>query len=471
MHTESIEKALTDLNKLSMPSPVNFPIDFTSKLSSALNRCLEAEAKPFPARAGEPIEIIFNEPAFLCSVEITFSDKVIGAQFHLNVFDPLNNKNIKSKLEEDTNSEKLVFNVDLIASGFSIFLKPTYFEIFRRKTLEVKHVKIVGYNEKDFIDLDRSLEKVRWIRSSAIKEISDNKDFLSKKEQELDSREEILDELEATKKEELESLEEKISESEKTNSELEKNIKQLKDEISRAETQRAITLQEVAAKESTLREVEYEIQRGKETIKSNTTSINELSRKLKELTGNVNMFSEEFLSFSDHGAKQAKLFIALSLIPLLMIAGLTGQLLSGAVDLSVKYNEDPNIDLLTIFVTRLPYLAICGSILAVSYSIVKFLFNRISFIYAERLDFAKIGILAKDVVTASTHDLNLTDEELSEARTYLKIEILKSYLSGNIGILTYNKRDKNRKEKYLESKDEQSTNTSQEEDEDGAENN
>ncbi|MCY1547993.1 hypothetical protein D9M68_840790 [compost metagenome] len=74
------------------------------------------------------------------------------------------------------------------------------------------------------------------------------------------------------------------------------------------------------------------------------------------------------------------------------------------------------------------------------YSALRFLFNRISAIYAERLDFAKIGIVAKDVAFASANGLVLSDRELYEARTYLKIEMLKSYLSGNIGVFAYAKR-------------------------------
>jgi hypothetical protein len=96
-----------------------------------------------------------------------------------------------------------------------------------------------------------------------------------------------------------------------------------------------------------------------------------------------------------------------------------------------------------VFVTRLPYLTICGSILAVCYSALIFLFNRISIIYAERLDFSKIGIIAKDVASASANGLGFSDQELYEARTYLKIEMLKSYLGGNIGTFAYSKRELN----------------------------
>jgi hypothetical protein len=95
---------------------------------------------------------------------------------------------------------------------------------------------------------------------------------------------------------------------------------------------------------------------------------------------------------------------------------------------------------MTVFVTRLPYLAVCGSILGICFTAIKFLFNRISIIYAERLDFAKIGILAKDVASASAHDISFVDEQLYEARTYLKIQMLKSYLSGNIGAFVYHPR-------------------------------
>jgi hypothetical protein len=214
----------------------------------------------------------------------------------------------------------------------------------------------------------------------------------------------------------------------------------LRDNLEIAEKRKQALIDQISALEATSRSIEGEVVKGKEQLRTIAVDTSDKENKLKALTSNVNLFSEEFSSFSDHGAKQVKVFIGLSAVPLLIIAVLTIQLLMGAVDLSVKYVKEPNLDLITIFVTRLPYLTICGSILALCYTAINFLFNRISVIYAERLDFAKIGILAKDVASASAHDISFADEQLYEARTYLKIQMLKSYLSGNIGAFVYHPR-------------------------------
>jgi hypothetical protein len=214
----------------------------------------------------------------------------------------------------------------------------------------------------------------------------------------------------------------------------------LKDEISRSESRKQVLSDQISGNETTVRNIEGEITKGKQRLTELAVETSEKENRLRELSSNVNLFSEEFSSFSDHGAKQTRVFIGLSIVPSAIIAILATQLLMGAVDLSVKYVKQPDLDLLTVFVTRLPYLTVCGSILAVCYSAIHFLFNRISGIYAERLDFAKIGILAKDIASASSNNLSYSDHDRYESRTYLKIEMLKSYLSGNIGAFVYAKR-------------------------------
>jgi len=441
MNLAATDQSLKDLNDLSSIELQPFPIEFTSKLSSGLTRCLNDGSRAFGVRSGIPYEILFVAPAYVATIEIEFSKPVLGASLELTVFDALSSKNVRKRLPQDLLSNKAIFKIDLAASGFSILLQPGLFEFLGRRTIDLKSIRIYGFSVDDFLELTASLTEIQGLRQSAIEELAEEKRWLEVRNEKVSQRETAVAQLEKQKEDELADLELRLSEAKEEMEGAITELTRLNSEISSSQTRKQALVESVSVQEATVRSIDGEIAKGKEQLRVLAIGTSEKEHRLRELTSNVNLFSEEFSSFSDHGAKQARIFIGLSVIPLFVITILTAQLLLGAVDLSVKYVKEPNLDLMTVFVTRLPYLMICVSILGVCYSIQRFLFNRISAIFAERLDFSKIGILAKDVASASAHGLQLADSELYEARTYLKIQMIKSYLSGSIGSFTYLQRE------------------------------
>lgn len=443
MNLEMTDAALTQLAEMQVPGLVTFPTEFVSKLSGGIARSLGAAAKPFSIKSGNPHEITFLKPAYVATVEIEFSKPVAGAEIELNVHEAVYNRHIRQKLNHHTLSATANFAVECVTSGISIYLQPSFFELFSKRTLEIKQIRIVGYNIEDFDALTHSLGRVVGLKQATADELSREKNRLLALQKEIHDRELAIDELEDRKNAELETLQGELDESQQAAIKSNDLLTTLKEDIARAEGRKQIVTDQITANETTVRNIEGEITKGKQRLTELAVETSEKENRLRELSSNVNLFSEEFSSFSDHGAKQTKVFIGLSIVPLAIIVILTAQLLMGAVDLSVKYVKEPNLDLLTVFVTRLPYLMVCSSILGVCYWAFTFLFNRISGIYAERLDFAKIGILAKDIAFASAAKLMYTDHDLYESRTYLKIEMLKAYLGGNIGAFTYAKRNQN----------------------------
>ena len=441
MNVHTTDEVLQHLTEVEVPDLAIFPTEFVSKLSGGISRSLSPDAKPFSIKSGNPHEIDFIEPAYVATVEIEFSKPVAGAEIELTVHEAIYNRHVRKKLDHHTLSATANFSVNCVTSGISIFLKPSFFELFSKRTLEIKQIRIAGFNVEDFEVLTSSLGKIIGLKQSAAEELFEEKERLFALQEGLLSRETAVASLESRKNAELEALQVELDECREAIAESEKSLSGLSDEIVRSETKKQLLADQINANETTVRNIEGEITKGKQRLTELAVDTSEKESRLRELSSNVNLFSEEFSSFSDHGAKQTKVFIGLSIVPLVIIVILTAQLLMGAVDLSVKYVKQPNLDLLTIFVTRLPYLVVCGSILAACYSAFNFLFSRISSIYAERLDFAKIGILAKEITSASSSNLPYSDHELYEARTYLKIEMLKSYLSGNIGAFVYAKRE------------------------------
>lgn len=417
-----------------------FPADFVSKYTGAISRCLDDGSRPFSIRSGERYNVLFDEPAYIDEIEIFFSKSIFGVPIEISLYDSLSNRDSSFKAQFDEINKKAIILPKRVSTGFSIYLHPGLFEAFKRKTLDVEKIIVYGYFASDFEAMSKEFRVIESHKENAISFILKEKERIAKKEDDLNQKEIKILDLEESKKEEIEQLNADIKNCEENYNSWKKDLNDLQKEINASESKRNQLTEQINHNETTKRNIDGEITSGKAQLEIIARKTKEAEEKLKELTSNVNLFSEEFASFSNHGAKQTNIFIGLSLIPLAIIAFLSYQLLSGAVDLSIKYSQDPNIDLLTIFVTRIPYILVCGSILTVCYSLTKFLFNRISYIYAEKLDFSKISIIAKDVATASSNNTALPDEHLYESRTYLKIEMLKSYLSGNIGQFSYTQR-------------------------------
>jgi hypothetical protein len=441
MNLDATNEALRELADTDVPELTIFPTEFVSKLSGGIARSLSMNAKPFSIKSGNPHEIDFIEPAYVDTVEIEFSKPIAGAEIELTVHEAVHNRNVRKKLKHQTLSATATFPVSCVTSSISVFLHPSFFDLFSKRTLEIKQIRIKGFEIADFENLTDSLGSIIGLKQSAVDELSREKENLIVLSNDVVAREAAVQDLEKQKNSELETLQNELDACSHEIVEKNETLTQIKDDFSRLESKKQLLADQIATTETTVRNIEGEITKGKQRLRDLAVETSEKESRLRELSNNVNLFSEEFSSFSDHGAKQTKVFIGLSIVPLTIIAILTAQLLMGAVDLSVKYVKQPDLDLLTVFVTRLPYLVVCGSILAVCYSAFHFLFNRISSIYAERLDFAKIGILAKDITYASSINLLYNDHELYEARTYLKTEMLKSYLSGNIGAFVYVRRE------------------------------
>lgn len=440
MSYEAIDSTIDLIKETNQFELNRFPADFVSKYTGAISRCLDDGNKSFSIRSGERYDILFTDPAYVDEIEIIFSKPIFGIPLEISIYDSLSNKDIAFKAEFDDSHKTANMRPQKINTGFAIYLHPGFFESFKRKTLDIEKIIVYGYFASDFDAISKKFKIIENHKESAISYLSKERERIARKEDDLNQKEIKINDLEESKKEKIEQLNLNIKAFQEKYNDWEKNLNDLQNEIKNSESKRNQLAEQINHNETTNRNIYGEITSGKAQLDIIARKTKEAEEKLKELTSNVNLFSEEFASFSNHGSKQTTIFIGLSLIPVVIIALLSFQLLSGAVDLSIKYSQDPNIDLLTIFITRIPYILVCGSILTVCYSLTRFLFNRISYIYAEKLDFSKISIIAKDVATASSNNTSLPDEHLYESRTYLKIEMLKSYLSGNIGQFSYTQR-------------------------------
>lgn len=157
-----------------------------------------------------------------------------------------------------------------------------------------------------------------------------------------------------------------------------------------------------------------------------------LRAKLQKLKSDINMFPSEISGYNTEAGKQVRMYAFLAAIPIALFVCVTFVLFSRAADLTYVITSSEDVDVFSIFITRLPFVTVATAILAVSYKISKQLILEIVEINRKRQKLTQVSIVASDVTTAAAHELSLTDERRFESRIALRMSLLKDVLTGLI---------------------------------------
>jgi len=198
------------------------------------------------------------------------------------------------------------------------------------------------------------------------------------------------------------------------------------------------TVSELKSKESSLNKNLTDIKNSIEQREEESASLNKkISNEkdiFKENQANNSLFAYELGAFLKEGNENIRLYTFISIVPMLLIVFLSYILLKGTVDLTTIYTINKDMDISTIFWSRLPFVIVITSIIFVCYEITKIFFKKVMEIHHQKLNFSKIGIIAKDVSTTSFDGLDLNDIEKSDLHTKLKMQLLREYLSSEFHI-------------------------------------
>ncbi|WAC23528.1 hypothetical protein [Blastomonas sp. SL216] len=203
----------------------------------------------------------------------------------------------------------------------------------------------------------------------------------------------------------------------------------------------------IKSSRNNLSTIESEIETATSTRNTINSEIAEREAKLKSLKEDVNMFPSEISEFFGQGTRTMWLYAGLSFVPLSIIITMFALLVAGAADLTTVLKEMPKASIYSIFLTRIPYVVISGTIIAASYKLCRLLLSEVIKINQQKLNLTKISIIAKDVSFSAEHDLDIEDEEIYQLRTKLKMELLrehlKEYLSKdfNLSLTKFNRND------------------------------
>jgi len=438
MDEQNIQALQAEAKKIEMGSPYPIEAELFSPKRNKYIKLINSEDDDFTVKISgdDLLEFKLDEPTYVKSIILEIGEYEPIRGFKIEVIDILRDKKQSKSFQLKSSGSSETIAIDSIISGFTVQPPKIFW-----KNIKLKKIEINGYQREDFDILTEQLSKVEDIQRQFETFTKKTLSNITEQREEL----EAIENQHASKVDELEDegieLKKSIANFEKENETLEKANQsisitnaELKDKADKLDSQRRSSKEELLSLES-------EITKNSETLNQLNKETSTVENKLKELVDNKNLFTEEFKSFVEQSKNQTILYSIFAIIPILIFSTISYLLFEGTVDLTTKYTTMPNLDLLTIFTTRLPFVVVAVTLISSSFALIKFFLNRVIIIHRERLQLSKLAIIAKDVSTFSAAGLELSKQEQYEQRTYLKMQLLKSHLSGKIEEFEYEKKN------------------------------
>jgi len=394
---EKIDKIQQDIENSSDIKPHIIDVSFVKSYSGKVMNLLNSDDATTEILDHRYYHFKFEKPIYIHQIEFMPVEGVdlLGLEIISTNFKG------KESTIKFSKKEQVIASPEEVIKEFKI--KP------RKKPLkkaELKKIELLGFLVEDLNSIKQKVEEIDGYKTDLQEELN----TLIRKNAEYNDKEDRLDEL----NKEIPSLESKYE--------------KYQDVIDRLRNKR----KKLNENNQTLKNSTSQLEAESENLNK---EIPEQKTELKKLIADKSIFSTEMAGYIKQADKHIRTYFVLSVIPWLLIVCISHLVFNKAADLSTIYNSlDGEVEIFAIFWTRLPFALITISILFVAYEISKVFVQNMMKIQSQKRVFAKIGIVAKDVADSSILGLEqLTDEEKFELRTKLKMDLLKSHLSHDIG--------------------------------------
>lgn len=189
----------------------------------------------------------------------------------------------------------------------------------------------------------------------------------------------------------------------------------------------------LAASQANYAQAEASVAQKKNEHSDLSKDVATLQTNLREMKRTFATYSNELASFNKLSNWYIGFYAILLVIPVAVLAFVLLKVFDGSIDLTTLYKRENNPDITTIFMTRLPFVAVAGFLIYGAYGIFKLIAMKIMDTQSEKLALLKISIIAQDVVNLSNDGLDLTPEQIQDANIYLRMELIKAYMKNTIG--------------------------------------
>ena len=281
----------------------------------------------------------------------------------------------------------------------------------------ITKVEVIGYVQGQIWELEETLVKIESLKTKAVGFIKDKADRSRGLTVEIENLEYRV-----------KQLNDEISESESYIENLKVSSDEYRVEITKMKSDVAALEREESEITSRLEVVSDSIDKKKSDQRQLNSEISIAESELKHLKEEIRLFPSEISGFVKEGTGSVFRYSIMAAVPILVIVGVVASLFSGAVDLTVLHETEDSYELLSVLLTRLPFVLVSIAIIHACYRLAKVFISEIISINKQRLNLSKISIIATDVATAASDGLGFNDEELYQKRLEMKMELLREHM-------------------------------------------
>jgi len=372
-----------------IPHPIEF--DFFSKQSNKTTKLVNSADGFKLDGANRWYDFEFTQPVYLTKISIEVSGYDRWHKFEVEV-DHIDGTKHQQQLPVD--GENVSLKLGKLATGFRF--RPD--RVWITQT-DILRVVATGYTLDEFHEYEAIVKNIR-------------------------SRTKTIDDKEVAYK--------SLEESEKN---LQASVKALTSEVGKLTAQRseisesATTMSnQIKERDASKKDIETEIESLQEERRGIRAQITSDTTELDNLTKKIRLFPSEVAGFVGEGTRNIRNYLLLSLPFTAILCVILWSLFSSSIDLTQLWRKDLDVDVWTIFLTRIPFVLVAITLVETCGFIVGRLVFEIVKINRQRLEFSKLSIVAKDVVTSASTDTTMTEAARFAEETKLKMTLLQEHM-------------------------------------------
>lgn len=370
--------------------------EFYSRKGNKDEHLINGGGEPFDARS-RWFSYSFACPVYLTSIEVTCEGYASHDKFEVEV-DHIDGTKHQERISVQSGSVKLILGK--LANGFRFRPDKKWFA-----DPKITKVTSTGYTQAEFHEFE-------WVIREFERKLAD----LEHREKKLEVQQ---SELAALKTERVE-IESAIGKAKAESEQLNQLLSSTKETVAKLQTLEKDLRQKNNSAEETLRNLNAQ-------ISTDSGQLQVLKRELR-------LFPSEISGFVKEGNRSIVTYIWIGLPFLAILVSILTLIFFNAVNLTQLYKEVEDIDIWTIFLTRIPFVLVAIALIEASGYVVGRLVFEVMRINRQRVEFAKLSIIAKDVSAAAATKVGaMTNEEVFEAETQLKMELLREHMKNYVG--------------------------------------
>ena len=366
-------------------------IDFFSKQSNKTTKLINSPDGFQIDGTNRWFDFELTEPVYLTEIRIETSGYDGWSKFEIEV----------QHIDGTEHKEFVSVEDGVVSLGFGKLASAFRFRPPAKWVIKTDILRVVatGYSLEEFHDYEWSLKNIQ------------------SREKEITAKEAAFTELEEEEKS------------------LKTSVRQLTAEVGKLTAQRdeitesvKILSEEIRQGEASKKDIQTEIESLQEERRGIRSQISSDTNELNKLTQKLRLFPSEIAGFVEEGTRNIKHYLFLSAPFTLILGVILWSMFSSSIDLTQLWRKEPEIDVWTIFLTRIPFVLVAIALVEICGFIVGRLIFEIVKINRQRLEFSKLSIVAKDVVTSASNNTDMTEEDRFTEETKLKMTLLQEHM-------------------------------------------